>query len=349
MKVWLCMLLFPLYLCGEILWQSESASPVKVSIKLSAQHLTLEDLLEIEMDFDYPAAYRLNVEQLIDQLTWNANPLWPQWNVLHAQSTPLQTSQDREAQRLNITLAPLREGSVQLALLGISFRPKKGDLAPVSISTPIFALEIAPSPASTKPLEIAPLMPLENQFPLKMTAANRALWIDNPEEQAQARQELEDLVVARTFPWSILVSLLGLAGLGWIIYLARTGWSMKLAARQNPPMTFQALLAETLEQLQKLAPTATPQSYAQLSGLLRKVLGHSLESENAATLTTEELAKELKNRPGALSPEQIEQGLELLREMDRVKFAEEELRPQEMGEHFQAVAKFLESLHGSLR
>ena len=74
------------------------------------------------------------------------------------------------------------------------------------------------------PKAIAPLLPLEPQFPLTLTSANRQLLIDNPEELQRAKEHIRDELKKHTFPWITLAILLIFGGMGWVAYLIRDEW-----------------------------------------------------------------------------------------------------------------------------
>ncbi len=73
---------------------------------------------------------------------------------------------------------------------------------------------------SLEELAYAPLAPLETQFPLGLTQANREFLIDNPQRLQEEMQRNRLQLAAHSFPWVAIVIFILAGGIGWIAYLS---------------------------------------------------------------------------------------------------------------------------------
>lgn len=191
--------------------------------------------------------------------------------------------------------------------------------------------------------QIAPLIPLEPQFPLELTQANRELFIDNPKQLEQAKNFIQNYLESHSFPWLSLVSLLGLGGIGWTAYLTRDRWP-KFAIKPAiviPPKQ------QTDQKLQALQKRPFDQAYAkEYFAELASILLASLQIRlgiKTQELTTVELGNIL-NKQSNLSSHEISEALSLLREIDHVKFAGKIPSSNEAIQMFQHTQNFINSI-----
>ena len=181
MKGWFFWILaIPFFLNGEIAWQADVQKPFALSIKLSSDHINLNEFLNLDAEFRYPSSYQVNIESLIDQLGWSANPLAPLMEVYQTTASSLQAEEGMIGQRLHAIIRPLQQGTLNVSFLNISFEPKEKGQKALEILTPVFAIQVEPA-NNQIPLVIAPLIPLEPEFPLGLTEANREFLWDSPE------------------------------------------------------------------------------------------------------------------------------------------------------------------------
>lgn len=324
MRGWICtiLLLLPFFLQSEVAWRTDTPHPFIIEMKISSLSISLGEVLEIETDVHYPSIYQFDANAFIDRLSWNANPLDPIWNLIESNVSSIPEKKGMEAQRIQMKIAPNKKGKWKFSLLTISFFPKEKKQSPVFIATPVFSLDVLNTAPSQAALTIAPLIPLDPQFPLELTQSNRELWIDNPEQIQKAKKNIEEVLKTRSFPWITLVFLIAAGGIAWIAYLTHDRWLKKNQSKQNVPLAPEAFLSNSIQELQKLSAGEIPPEhlYRELSIILRKALSFHL-GEDKSQLTTQELAEELRKKQSKLAKQQIEQTLALLNEIDQVKFA----------------------------
>lgn len=321
MKGWLILLLaIPFLAGGEVVWQAEVQKPYALTLKLSAEIIHLDDFLHLDAEFRYPSTHQLNMEALIDQLAWSANPLTPQLNVYQTKLTSLTADKEMTSQKLHAVIRPLAQGSFDVTFLNVSFQPKDKTLPSVDILTPVFTIQVLPVVAQT-PLAFAPLMPLEQEFPLGLTEANRQFLWESPERQKAEKQFLQQVIDRHTFPWLTLAILLGLAGIGWTVYVMRD--RLPKRKRREAPLFSPKLQAEQALQTlmnRKLIDQGLPQELVVgLSSILLKSL-EALSNQPMHGLTTEEVAHVVENNP-ILNKTQKVSILLFLSKIDPIKFA----------------------------
>jgi hypothetical protein len=345
MKSWLFLLLFPLLLNAEMTWQADTSKPFALSIKLSDQQVALDVSLNLEVDFQFPSSYQLKADTLRDQLAWSANPLAPSFSVDQWSLSPLEAKQDLQKQRLQATLTPLTTGSLVLSLLTVSFLPKDESLPPVRILTPVFHIQVLPPTISSASLPPAPLIPLEPQFPLGLTEANRQFLLDNSERWEKEKSHMQRILEEHTFPWLTLAILMGCGGIGWAAYLTRERWSKPLLKPAPSPSVKQQIhqAVKTLQARPWLEQGLIQNYYAELSSIFLVALQARL-GWKTKEMTTAEIAQALKEEPTLSSPQKKDIVL-FLTEMDQVKFAGKKPSAESARQLFQQVHDFVQQLN----
>lgn len=321
MKVWMLLFLLPLLLHAEIDWQADLRHPFDLTIKIAPQQLTVGDLLDVKAEFHYPSSYQVNVEALMDQLIWTSNSLAPQWNVVHSQiSSSSPNMEGVQVQRLHMKVSPLVVGELKLSFLQVSFLPKEAGFSPMLVSTPIFSVNVLASSEQSATLPLAPLIPLEPQFPLGLTQTNRKLFIDNPKQLERTKETIQRELAKHSFPWLTLTILLACGGIGWTIYLTHESWP-KHAVKQISSLASKQSIVEALKKLQNRdeGQELARADYVGLSSLLVDAL-EVRSGKKMRKFTTLELAHVL--RKDSLLPENlVEKTLLVLKELDLIKFA----------------------------
>lgn len=341
MKFWLFLFALPFLLYAETIWRIDTPKPFELMIKIHPSQMTLGDSFEVEAEFHYPSSYHLDIDALIDQLIWSVNPLAPQWNILQSKTSILATEEGMQAQHLNVKILPLIAGdNLEISFLTLLFLSKEANLFPLSILTPIFSLGVMQPPPLAEPLSLASLIPLEPQFPLGLTQANRELLIDNPKRLEKAKEGIRDSLEAHTFPWLTLVVLIGGGGIGWTIYLTRDRWP-KRSIKSVVALSPKEKINQDLQALQKhlLDQTSFQTYYAELGAVLLKALQIQL-GRKTEKLTTEELGQ-IMRKQSSLSPDQVEEALSFLTEIDQIKFAGKKTSQEEARQIFQKIQKFI--------
>lgn len=343
MRIWFWLFLLPCLLNAENTWQANLTAPFKLAIKLSSEQVALGDSLEVEVEFHYPSSYRVDMDALVNQLIGSANPLAPQWTLLQSEISSLPAKEDVQAQCLKVKIAPLMTGQQKISFLTIPFISKEATQSSLPVFTPIFSLNVLPSSLNST-LPSAPLIPLEPQFPLELTQANRELFIDNPKEIEKVKETLQHDLEAHSFPWLTLVLLFACGGIGWTAYLTRDRWP-KCSIKPPPALSPKQHIAEALQTLQKrqIDQEHIQIYYTELSAILLEALQIRLGWNNARKLTTVELTKVMKTQ-SSLSQDEIEKVLNLLKEIDQVKFAGKKPSGDEAAQFSQQVQEFAQKL-----
>lgn len=189
-------------------------------------------------------------------------------------------------------------------------------------------------------LEIAPPIPLEPQFPLGLTQANRQFLIENPERLKELRRSIQQDLDKHTFPWLTMITLLGCGGIGWVVYLMRDRWP-KRSLRVISPFSSQQQIEKNLQVLSQYhpEPNQIPAYYAQLTSLLLEAIQNQLGAKITG-LTTPELTRFLKTQSD-FSSQQITEVLSILTKIDHIKFAGEKPSREERMQIFQKVQIFI--------
>lgn len=335
MRYWLLWLSFPWWLSGEIQWHSDLEAPFSIMLKIDSQQVKLGEILEIEGTFHYPSSYELDPFTLVEQLTWSANPLLPAFTFDHWETFPLTAESKTEAQKLIIRLIPIQEGTQSISFLIVPFLAKEKQDATLSVPTPIFSIEVTSSPQHISGL--APLAPLDAQFPLGLTQNNRQL-LESPESLDREKQHNKRLLQQHTFPWlSVLLGLI-LGGLGGLAYVMRV--QLKQFLNLQPAVDPYQQAKKALSQLE--ASSLPPDvAYAKLTSILFSILEARLKIKIQG-LTTLEIRRILAKH--AFPPAVKEDILAILVEADKVKFA----GPYHLAHSFQDSMQKLRNIIQSL-
>lgn len=183
-----------------------------------------------------------------------------------------------------------------------------------------FALlfQLAANEEHTPPF--APLLPLDSQFPLRVSPANREQLMDGPARLEEEKERLRRLIEAHTFPWHSVLTAFGCLAFAGLALFAWHHWSkQKLAAKQAEAKRRE--LHDQLLQLKKnqwLEQSKFKPYYIVLTSLLLRALQKKLQI-NLLSLTTKEIAPHLQ---ASSLPQPFQQEvLTILQTADQVKFA----------------------------
>lgn len=342
MKYCFLLLAIPLLLGAETVWRSDIQKPFTITMRLSSEKISLGDFIDLEADFHYPDSYQLQVDSLLEQLTWSANPLTPQLHLDRSSIASLHVEEGIEAKRLRTTITPLVEGSLDLSLLSVKFLPKEHSVSPQHILTPVFKLQVLPRHNQSASLPLAPLIPLEPQFPLGLTQANRQSLIENPQRLEDEKRNIQWTLEEHAFPWLWIMGLLGFGGICWTAYLTRDRWP-KRQPKPKIALSIKEQAKKDLETLQKshFLEKGFIQTYCtELASILLNNLQSLLGLKNKK-LTTFELTNALKDE-SILSTNQKEEIHAILTECDQIKFAQKKPSPEMAQQMYQSVENLIE-------
>ena len=276
MKYWfiICVLI-PSWTCAEVTWKADIPPPFSTQITLNALHLAIDEQLQFEAEFHYPSVYRLDTQAMIDRLTWSANPLEPFFRIDAFTISHLAAEKGMLAQRLLVTLTPLIEGAIELSVFTVAFLSDQENNPPIFLPTPLFSLEITGAKSLSINQTHASLMPLEPEFPLGLSEANRRLFLENPVKLEEEKERIRRALEKKAFPWMTLLMLIGMGWIGWIAYLMKARFLLHRALRSFPSPWEQAAAAfDNLTQKASSNPSFGLFSY--LNRLFRKSIKISI-------------------------------------------------------------------------
>lgn len=340
MKYGFLLLILPWVLHATVSWKADVQKPFEVNIQFSSSRIPINGSLSLEAHIYYPSSYELQTESLLDSMIKSANPLNPEWNIEHPKVVSLPTH-DVEMKQLQAIFYPLAAGILNLPSLHIRLQPKDREKPDFDLFTPNFIVEVTPS-VKMKSLPLAPLIPLEPQFPLGLTEANRRLFIDNPKEIEEEKKRIQTALQTHSFPWLMLAILLGISGIGWSAYLTKERWlkkETKTAVALSSKEQIQQAFAD-LHKKQLLEQEKFQEYYVELSA----ILSHSLQTlmgGNKKGMTTQELIDALK-KSSFFSNDQKEKVSSLLVEIDQIKFAGKPVSQQAAHQIFQEIQNLVE-------
>lgn len=168
----------------------------------------------------------------------------------------------------------------------------------------------------------APLLPLSPDLPLSLSLSNRERFINNPEILTQEARRNTRIVSERTFPWGLLVGIIGLffCYLGWKRYLV---YRNEVRAKREiiTPKEKAVKALTTLE----YRPSKEKEFFEKLVNIVRTYIQEDFGIKVYGE-TTEELLAEKKKYPDFDIVEP------LFIQADRVKFAHHQPTKQECEE-----------------
>lgn len=337
MRWLLIFLLFPLLLCGDVMWKAEKQDCL-VKIQISPSKTTLGGHIDLHASLIYPKNYQAHVQEAIDHLLWSINPLDPIWRIIEKEiEEPMDFSQDKLSQSFHIMLEPLLAGSAYLAFWSILFTPLNEEQTSVEIFTPSFAITITPFPEhflQNEPLTPAPLFPLEPQFPMSLSITNRQKIL-GPQALAQEADRNQRIFRQQKFPWIILIGA-ALFSLSWLIWR-----QMKKRRSIAPPLAIDPK-TKAIEHLTQLTsyPKKNERFYTQLTEVIRFYIEQRFQLP-VRSKTTEEFLKEIQTHAPHAS---ALQGLlkEFLVQADQIKFAHYEPTSTEAEKIYRLAEQIIE-------
>jgi hypothetical protein len=217
------------FLKAEELHWTTTQGEIELALHISPPSLALNELLDVHVQMTYPDIYQFDVSQLLENLTWHANLIQPQWEIVEHIVQKNEKAEGYFHVHLKFIIAPLQEGTSSLSLFKLNFAsPNKIE----NVWTPIFDISVTPATAIAHDL-LLPLFPIEPQSLIDLNVANRNA-IFSPEQLTQVAKSNTALWRQKSFPWLfILVVTLGsLAYLLWKYF--RNKPALKIAHLASP-------------------------------------------------------------------------------------------------------------------
>jgi hypothetical protein len=329
----------PFILLGETSWNAKMQPPFAVSITVSSDQASVGSFVNLDAEFRYPSSYEIDPTGLMERFAFSLNPLNPQVSLYKPEASSLPAAGGTIATRLHLPFRPLSEGHLSISLKDVTFQPKDASQKPIEVETPAFTIEVLPK-GKEESLLLAPLMPLEPEYPLGLTEANRKNLLEGPDWERE-QQRLQRELSRHAFPWLALSILIGLAGIGWTAYLMREqlpSWSWKRKPSLSPLQKAEQSLSALMQQ--NLIDRGLQQQYA---GSLSTILLESLQDLSGnpyVSFTTKEASFALAGDPNF--SEVRDDIVAALTETDQIKFAKKEIPPDEADQLLQKVRSVIE-------
>ena len=216
----------------------------------------------------------------------------------------------------------------------------------------LFSLFLIAEESSSPPLSLslAPLIPLEPEFPLELSERNRDLWIENPKRMEKEIEGMQDFLEEHTFPWLPLLLTLGFASITWMFYLTKVMWlgyANDLSSYFRPPLPsrWQQLLDDFNAFKNEDSKQGKESSYNVIFfiSLLRKIMQERWKIDTEHT-TAEEIAKmgiEVGNQGGLKEQKEFESMHILLQELEITAFSGKKLSSLEKQHYIAKIENML--------
>lgn len=192
---------------------------------------------------------------------------------------------------------------------------------------------------------LAPLAPIEREFPMRVSPANQNLYMDGPEALEQEKLRNQEIINSRQFPWIWLIVLISCGGIGWTAFLSRDEWIRYFQKRReslNPIEQSYAKLRE-LQQARYGESGNFKAYYGELSAILKEALQQRLQTV-VVSLTTEEISNTLE--ASALLPDsQKSEILKFFAQSDVVIYANQTPTEQEVLQAFQSIESLVNNVN----
>lgn len=307
--------------------------PFSIHIDLSSNEITLNNTLKVNLKLTYPKTYKIQPNELIDQVLWHINPLSPYWELAKKQIHAKTTESDSETTEIQLELNPLIAKVLPLSFFKITFHPSDSKMQKQEFLTPIFDIKvILPELAEVEIDKNLVLLPLEPQYPIDLSLSNREK-LYNTQQFALESARNERVIREHSFPWIAFLLLLTTPVL-WLLwrYYRPFNWLKK---PEQPAISPEAL---ALTHLNHLQVQELPQKgrykefYIALTTALRTYLEDRFKIPARAETTEEFLAGIAMN---TAFPKEIQAILkQLLNRADRVKFAQDDSTIEECKEAY---------------
>jgi hypothetical protein len=199
----------PCLLCAEINWKSE-VNDCLIAIQLSSDHTELFRPIQVNVQFQYPSKFELNLKSITEQLFWQVNSLDPEWllnNDVQALSKPY--AEGKLMSSISLEVIPMLTGQLFLSFFVIEFRSVESEKEPIRIGTPVFEIHVSDK-LNAEELNFAPLINLEPQYPLYLTSLNRNQLYLDPQVIIKEQERNVRLLNEHSFPFATFLVLIGL-------------------------------------------------------------------------------------------------------------------------------------------
>lgn len=315
-------ILLPCLLQAETLWQEEHSEGISAEMQLSSRELHTGETLTLTLRLDSPENYELDMprlrKQLLDAQSDPSSPL--QFRVLGERQENYRVEEGRIKQTLHFELEPWLAGSYATPLQELQFGDKSGGRV-VKLYPSIVEVRVSVEEGSADSKgAVANLLPVTDNPLIELNPELKENLL-NTEEDSKEAQRNKELFEQRSFPWRILLAVLGmvLAAYGsrrLYQLLSQRGTVEKVAPdpHKKALQALQALIHERLPEQGLFDPF-----YVKLTDIVRHFVEDCYQVQ-APEQTTEEFLAVVVDHP-EFHPEEREALGQFLSHADLVKFA----------------------------
>jgi hypothetical protein len=208
----LAALIFRGYAAEETSWQGSLPEGFSSTISVSSSDISIGDKLTIETALTYPTSYQPEPDAMIQQLLsyggFDAPPFYLVQRDIGQPVKAPQQGQDLTSLKFSVVLAPQLPGKHYIAFQTIPFTAEADSGKSKEIIPGLFEINVhIPKDNFQSAFLITPPMPLSQDLPVTISAANRLQFIENEQEISKASAQTLDIIHSKKLPWQIVPAL----------------------------------------------------------------------------------------------------------------------------------------------
>lgn len=295
--------IFMMPLCQALEWKQE-AGEFKAKASINKDHISLFDDLVLTLELSSPIGYQADPAKLRAQLLGNGN------------DAPFRlVGESRQGTSIVYSLSPQLPGTHYLTFWNIVFQPLAAHAGkPEELLSGILEVKVTMNgEQKIAPIVLAPLLPLQQIYPVDMDSENRINIEYDPAVEETEAQRNRQIMAFKSIPWLEIVGFLGVLVLA--LLMKKKG---KAALQEINPESAREKALRSLETLMK-SEFNDNDFYVNLIGILRNFIEEVFPIQ-AHTRTSEEFLEGM-SKYAAFSPEKQAALKQFLENADKVKFA----------------------------
>lgn len=313
------LLLLPTLIEGAVQWSKNAPGGFSATADFSTNELSVQDLLTVTLQLNYPDSYHTNLDQLQKNLLRHT--------ALHAAPFTLfgnpsnqheETSDHTIKQTVVFTLQPQLPGISSLTFYDIQFLPNTPKDKPVVIISDFIEVEIA-KPEAMPSLKPWPLLTLSPALPIEIN--------DNNLKSLQKTQELQKqrnltLMQQSSLPWfEIALALLVII----LIIVMKYAPAKEKKPEETPSQRMERLRQESFTKIESLhqQKLLEKHQYAPFYMGVAETVRHYMDEKYRLSLTTKTTPEILQQMQEIHDPDLKQRLEQFFLRADGIKFAQE--------------------------
>lgn len=340
-KFLIILLLSPILLTASETWKKKGEEGFYVVINFSANSITIEESLTVEIILTHPETYTVNQDKLRANLLKFVGLSEPPFSL---KAEKLEKPSENQL-KITYTLEPQIAGLKFLSFYDIAFLPKDPEQHHiVEIISDIFKVNVTLPPFQEGFQGLAsPLLSLTERFPISMNAANRKKNLENASRDAMEAKRNVAIMAGKTIPWADSVGIFLFVLLLLIARMQPTQSPDRGKKHQKRALQARKRALKSLNELKSLKLIEKEdfdRYFVQLTDTVRKYIEAKYRLR-ASTQTTQEFLDAMKSHL-AFDDEMQAMLSDFLTSSDWVKFAEHKPNKEECRRAHQTAKKFIE-------